>query len=160
MLEHAIANELAECVFLVKEPMDLSDRAKFSEQSKPLKEYFEEPAENQPLCILYLDLKDSELVANNRHEASVAVNFSIIYSISPEESRKGGLEKGKKCLEQFTDNIKQRQRNGIALTPFYINGEAEIAADTPNDIDYEKINSAIATATAKFAVNYILQPTP
>ena len=148
-------NELAECVFLIKEPLDLSAESKFLEQSQPLQNYFDEPDEKLPLCVLYLDLETPEQVANDKFEVSVAANFSIIHRISPEESRKSGLEKGKKCLEQFIDNIKRRQRNGTALVPFYLNGEPEITADTPNDIDYEKINPAIAVATVKFVANYI-----
>ena len=150
--ENSIANELAECVFSIKEPLDLSDDDKLLEQDQPLEDYFGQAAENPPLCVLYLDLEDSELVANDRHETSIAVDFSIIYRINPDESRSGGLEKGKKCLTQFVDNIKARQRNGTALTPFYLNDEAEITANTPNGIDYEKINPAIATATAKFTI--------
>jgi len=150
-----MANELAECAFLIKEPLDLSDDAKFLEQNQPLQNYFNKPDEDLPLCLLYMDLEDSELVANDRHEASVAVDFSIIYRINPAESRKSGLENGKKSLEHFVENIKNRQRNGIALTPFYLKGEAEIKTDTPNGIDYEKIEPITALATAKIILNSI-----
>jgi len=152
-MNNDMVNELAECVFSIKEPLDLSDNAKFLEQNQPLQNYFDNP--NFPLCLLYMDSEDSELVANDRHEASVAVDFAIIYRINPEESRKGGLEKGRKSLEHFVDNIKNRQRNGMALTPFYLKGEAEIKTDTPNGIDYEKIEPIMATATAKLILNSI-----
>jgi len=89
------------------------------------------------------------------YEASVATDFSVIYRINLGESVKSGLEKGKKCLTHFVDNIKTRQRNGTALIPFYLNGEAEIKVDTPNGIDYEKIDPITATATAKFIINRI-----
>jgi hypothetical protein len=154
-LENNIANELAECVFSIKEPLDLSNNSKFLKQNQPLQNYLDEQGENLPLCLLYLDLEDSELVANDRHEASLAVDFSIIYRINPEESRKSGLEKGKKCLEHFVDNIKNRQRNGETLVPFYLRGEAEIATDTPKGIDYEKIDPITIVATAKLILNSI-----
>jgi len=56
--ENDIANELAECAFSIIEPLDLSDNAKFLEQDKPLQNYFDEPYENFPLCLLYMDLED------------------------------------------------------------------------------------------------------
>jgi len=64
--ENIIHNELAECAFSIIEPLDLSDNAKFLEQNQPLQNYFDEPNENLPLCLLYMDLEDSELVANDR----------------------------------------------------------------------------------------------
>jgi hypothetical protein len=148
-------SELAECAFSIKEPLDLSDKAKFLEQNQPLQNYFDEPGENLPLCLLYTDLEDSEIVANDRYEASLAVDFSIIYRINSEESRKSGLEKGEKCLKHFVDNIKNRQRNGEALIPFYLRGEAEIKTDTPKGIDYEKIDPITIVATAKLILNSI-----
>jgi hypothetical protein len=153
--ENNIANELAECVFSIREPLDLSDNIKFLEQNQPLQNYFDEPDENLPLCLLYMDLEDSELVANNRYEASLAMDFSVIYRINSGESIKSGLEKGKKCLTHFVDNIKARQRNGTALIPFYLNGEAEIKTDTPKGIDYGKTDPITATATAKFIINRV-----
>jgi len=153
--ENNIANELAECAFLIRDPLNLSDSTKFLEQNQPLQNYFDELGENLPLCVLHLDLEDLELVANDRFEISVATDFSIIYRINSGESIKSGLEKGKKCLGHFVDNIKIRQRNGTALIPFYLNGEAEIKADTPKGIDYEKIDPITATATAKLIINRI-----
>jgi len=148
-------SELAECVISINEPLDLSVESKFLEQSMPLQNYLSEPDESLPLCVLHLDSEDLELVANNRFEISVAADFSVIYRINPQESVKSGLEKGKKCLMQFIDNVKARQRNGTALIPFYLNGEAEIKADTPNGIDYSKTDSVVATATAKFTINRV-----
>ncbi|MDR0517193.1 MAG: hypothetical protein LBH25_09145 [Fibromonadaceae bacterium] len=153
--ENRAVNELIECVCSINEPLDLSDRGKFLEQDQPLQNYFSEPDSGLPLCVLYLDSKDLELVANDRFEISVATDFSVIYRIGSGESIKGGLEKGKKCLAQFVDNINKRQRSGTALIPFYLNGEAEIKADTPNGIDYGKIDPVTATATAKFILNSI-----
>jgi hypothetical protein len=149
------ANELAECVLSIKEPLDLSDRSKFLKQSQSLQNYLSEPDSSLPLCILHLDSENLELVANDRFEISVAADFSVIYRISSAESVNGGLEKGKKSLSQFVDNVKARQRNGIALTPFYLNGEAEIKVDTPNGIDYEKVDPVTIAATAKFTLNRI-----
>jgi hypothetical protein len=153
--EDNATSELAECVLSIREPLDLSDRAKFLKQSQPLQNYLNEPDGNLPLCVLHLDSENLELVANDRHEISVAADFSVIYRISSAESVNGGFEKGKKSLSQFVDNVKARQRNGIALTPFYLNGEAEIKASTPNGIDYEKVDPVTIAATAKFTLNRI-----
>ena len=150
-------SELAAAILSIDGPhIDISCPDKLSEQEMPLNAYFNEPPENFPIVLLYIDGEVSELVANDRFEISVNVDISIIYKIDPGiEKKSDGLERGRRCLQQFVRRLLERQTSGEALVPLYLSGGVEIQAADDRGIDHKKTDLANGTAAARFTLRQI-----
>jgi len=134
---------------------NLSDGVNFFAQDMPLQNHFEISSKKLPLVELYIASSSLELVANDRFESSLDIDFSIVYEISPEESRAGGIERARQCIKQVMEKILERQRNGEALTPLYLNGQVRIEATAPQLNDSKPGSHCTAVATARLTLNQI-----
>jgi hypothetical protein len=143
-------SEMVANVLSVKGPhLNLSNPAKVCEQTRPLHEYYEEPEENLPLAVIYIDGESYSLVANDCYEISLTFDISLVYKFTEKEGRKKALARGKQCLMQIYRQIFDRQKNG-ALAIFHTIEKMDMSAVNHDNIDG---NNFVAVATAKYTLN-------
>jgi len=153
---NSATDELKNAILSIDGPyIDLSKEENLFVQDMPLQNHLEIPPEELPLVELYIVSASLDLVANDRFENTLNIDFSIAYEVSPEEGRGSGLERGRQCVRQITEKVLERQRNGEALTPIYLNGSVQIEAVAPQLTDLKSGDSYTAVATARFTLNQI-----
>jgi len=149
-------DELKAAILSIDGPhIDLSNEENFYTQEMPLENHLEISSDDLPLVELYIASSSLELVANDRFESSLDIDFSIVYEISPEEGRAKGIDRARQCIYQVIDKILERQRSGEALTPLYFNGQVRIEAAAPQLTDSKHGSCCTAVATARLTLNQI-----
>jgi len=157
--EASATDELKAAIISIDGPQidlsNLSDGVNFFAQDMLLRNHFEISSDKLPLVELYIVSSSLELVANDRFESSLDIDFSIVYEITLEEGRAKGIERARQCIKQVTDRILERQRNGEALTPLYLNGQVQIEITAPQFTDLKPGSCCTAVATARLTLNQI-----
>ncbi len=149
-------DELKAAILSIDGPhIDLSNEDNIFAQDMLLQNHLEISSDKLPYVELYIASSSLELVANDRFESSLDIDFSIFYEISPEEGRAKGIDRGRQCIYQVIDKILDRQRSGEALTPLYFNGQVHIEATAPQLTNSKPGSSCRAVATARFTLNQI-----